>query len=52
MKKVLNTFETAPFVGGILSGIKGGVAFLVLSGQLNFCKKLLADKGLSKLILD
>lgn len=46
------TFEIAPFFSHLGIGIREGVLFMVLSGQLNYCHNLLIRAGLSYLIPD
>jgi hypothetical protein len=46
------TFEVAPFFSPQGIGIREGVLFMVLSGQLNYCRSLLRIAGLSYLIPD
>lgn len=36
-----------PYIGSILLSQRNGIAFYVLSGQEQYCRKLLANKGLS-----
>lgn len=47
------TFQKMSIASGILSfGIRDGIAFLVIHGQLEYCQDLLKKRGLSKLLLD
>lgn len=44
------TFEISPFLSHFGIGIREGVLFMVLSGQLIYCRNLLEKEGLSYLI--